>query len=138
MHSNRCKDLTTERTDITSRQDIETLIRLFYDQLLVDDLVGFLFTEVVQLNLEEHLPKLVDFWEDQLLGSHRYSGNPMRVHMHLHQQEPLRKEHFDRWLQHFNRTVDSLFTGPKAHLAKERALSIATVMQIKMAQLNGQ
>ncbi len=123
----------TARSDIATRYDIELVIREFYNRLLVDDLIGFLFTEVVHLNLDEHLPRLADFWEDQLLGSDRYSGNPLRVHMQLHLKEPLRKEHFDRWLLHFNQTVDSYFSGTKAHLAKERALSIATVMQIKLA-----
>ena len=120
--------------DITTRLDIELLIKNFYDKLLEDEVVGFLFTETVQLNLQEHLPKLVDFWEDQLIGSHKYSGNPMKVHMNLHLKEPLTKEHFDRWLLNFNQTVDAQFSGPKAHLAKERALSIATVMQIKILQ----
>ena len=122
----------SNKPDITTRADIELVIEKFYDKLLVDDLVGFLFTEVIQLNLKEHLPKLVDFWEDQLLGSYKYSGNPMRVHMDLHLKEPLKKEHFERWLQHFNETVDEHFSGMKAHLAKERAQSIATVMQIKV------
>lgn len=124
--------MAAEKTDIESRQDIETLIRLFYDQLLVDELVGFLFTEVVPLNMEEHLPKLVDFWEDQLLETNQYRGNPMMIHRQLHLKSPLKKEFFEQWLTLFNKTVDAQFAGPKANLAKERALSIATVMQIKL------
>jgi len=120
------------KTDITARTDIELIIGKFYDKLLVDNLVGFLFTQVVNLNLEEHLPKLVDFWEDQLLGTNNYSGNLMKKHIDLHLKEPLKKEHFDRWLLYFNQTVDTQFSGPKANLAKERALSIATVMRIKI------
>ncbi len=126
----------SEKPDISSRADIELVIKKFYDKLLVDELVGFLFNEVVQLNLSEHLPKLVDFWEDQLLNSKKYSGNPMRVHMNLHLKEPLKKEYFDRWLLLFNQTVDSHFSGLKAHLAKERAQSIATVMQIKVMSVS--
>lgn len=118
--------------NISSREDIELLIQKFYELLLVDELVGFIFTEIAHLNLEEHLPKLVDFWEDQLFATNNYAGNPMRVHMGLHLKEPLRKDYFDRWLQHFNQTVDAHFAGAKAHLMKERALSIATVMQIKL------
>lgn len=121
--------------DISSREDIELLIKEFYDKLLVDEVVGYLFTEVVALDLKEHLPRLVDFWEDQLLGTNNYSGNPMKVHLDLHQKEALQKAHFERWLNHFNQTVDAHFSGPKAHLAKERALSIATVIQIKTAQV---
>lgn len=123
--------MNTQR-DIRSREDIEIVIHKFYELLLEDELVGFIFTDIAHLNLEEHLPKLVDFWEDQLLGSQKYNGNPLHVHMDLHLKEPLRKEHFDRWLQHFNHTVDAHFAGAKAHLMKERALSIATVMQIKL------
>jgi hemoglobin len=47
----------------------------------------------------------------------------------------LQKHHFDTWLRYFKATVDELFEGERAFLAKERATSIATVMQIKMAQL---
>jgi len=53
----------------------------------------------------------------------------------LHQQSPLQKQHFETWLKYFNESVDELFEGEKAFLAKERALSIATVMQIKISQL---
>jgi hypothetical protein len=35
----------------------------------------------------------------------------------------------------FKATTDELFEGEKAFMAKERATSIATVMQIKIAQL---
>ncbi|MDB4655306.1 group III truncated hemoglobin [Flavobacteriales bacterium] len=121
--------------DIESRADLDLIVEKFYDHLLVDEVVGFLFTEVVKLNLKEHLPRLVDFWEDQLFGTRNYSGNPMRVHLQLHQKSALEKEHFNRWLELFNQTIDSHFSGPKAHLAKERALSIATVMQIKVASI---
>ncbi|MBI1288116.1 MAG: sec-independent protein translocase TatC [Flavobacteriales bacterium] len=122
-----------ERHDIATRADIEQLMQDFYELLLKDEVVSFLFTDVAKLDLEEHLPRLSDFWEDQLLGTNNYNGNPMRVHMDLHRKSALKKEHFDTWLMHFNRTVDARFAGPKAHLAKERALSIATVMQIKVA-----
>lgn len=125
----------SSNADITSRADIEIVIEDFYKKLLADELVGYIFTEVIQLNLAEHLPRLVDFWEDQLLGSNKYFGNPMRVHMNLHLKEPLQKEHFERWLQYFHETIDSRFQGPKAYLAKERALSIATVMQIKLMKV---
>jgi hemoglobin len=121
--------------DIESREDLNLLVRSFYDKLLEDEVVGYLFTEAIDLDLEAHFPRLVDFWEVQLLHSGRYEGNPMKVHLDLHQIEQLTKAHFDRWLELFNATVDAHFAGQKARLAKERALSIATVMQIKIAQL---
>ena len=126
--------METTKTDIATRADIELLMNVFYVRLLSDESISFLFTDVAKIDLEAHLPRLVDFWQDQLLGSSNYSGNPMHVHMSLHSEHALTKLHFDTWIGHFNRTIDENFSGPKAHLAKERALSIATVMQIKIAQ----
>ncbi len=60
----------------------------------------------------------------------------MQPHMVLHQKSPLQKHHFETWLSYFNEPVDELFEGEKASLAKERALIIATVMQIKIKQLS--
>lgn len=56
----------------------------------------------------------------------------MIVHTHLNQLTPLTKEHFKQWLKLFTGTVDELFEGSKANLAKERAHSIATIMEIKI------
>ena len=39
---------------------------------------------------------------------------------------------------HFKTTVDELFQGEVAHTAKSRAMSLATVMQIKIAEINKQ
>jgi len=55
--------------------------------------------------------------------------------MILHRQSPLKTHYFETWLRYFKATVDELFEGEKAFLAKQRATSIATVMQIKIAQL---
>jgi hemoglobin len=124
----------TTKPDISDRDDLAMLMRAFYERLLADDSIRFLFTDVAKIDLETHLPHLTDFWEAQLFGTGNYSGNPMNVHMQLHAKHALSSAHFDTWLVHFNRTVDDHFSGPKAHLMKERALSIATVMRIKIAQ----
>jgi hemoglobin len=59
----------------------------------------------------------------------------MQPHMALHQKSTLAKHHFDTWLGYFKQTVDELFQGQNAFIIKERATSIATVMQIKIKQL---
>ncbi|OPZ14298.1 MAG: hypothetical protein BWZ05_02362 [Bacteroidetes bacterium ADurb.BinA245] len=43
-------------------------------------------------------------------------------------------EHFNRWIELFTKTVDDLFEGTNATTIKQRAMSIATVMQIKIAK----
>ena len=60
----------------------------------------------------------------------------MEPHLALHEKHPLEKIHFDLWLHYFNTTIDELFTGEKTELAKERAKSIALLMQVKVEQMN--
>ncbi len=58
----------------------------------------------------------------------------MKIHLDINSKTPLLKHHFTTWLYYFNNTVDELFEGKIAEMSKQRALSIATVMQIKIAQ----
>ena len=121
--------------DISSRADLLQLVSNFYEKLLADDSINYLFTDIAKINLDHHIPVLVDFWDSILFQSDTYQKNAMQPHINLHQKSPLQPQHFETWLRYFNETVDELFEGEKAFLAKERALSIATVMKIKLMQL---
>ncbi len=123
------------KNDIRNREDLLQLVTLFYEKLLADDSISFLFTEVAKIDLGHHLPVLVDFWDNVLFQSDTYRKNAMQPHLALHQQSPLTKDHFVTWLRYFKESVDELFDGEKAFQAKERATSIATVMQIKISEL---
>ena len=125
------------KKDITDRNDLLQLLTLFYNKLLADKSISYLFTDVAKIDLPHHLGVLVDFWDSVLFQNDVYRKNAMQPHLVLHQKSPLQKHHFETWLRYFNETVDELFEGEKAFLAKERALSIATVMQIKVSQLRG-
>jgi len=46
----------------------------------------------------------------------------------------VKKKHFDQRVKVFMETVDELFEGEKAIMARQRAESIATVMQLKINQ----
>lgn len=120
------------KPDITSRADIEIFISAFYEAVKADAMIGFIFTEVVHLNWEKHIPLIVDFWETILLDNPVYTHNAMAVHNDLNKKIPLQKEHFHSWLQLFNAAVDEFFEGKTAALAKSRAKSIAAVMLFKM------
>jgi len=119
-------------TDIQTRADLELLMERFYAKLLADDSVNYIFTDVAQIDLERHLPHIVDFWEQTLLHSGIYRKNVLQIHLDLDAKERLTKKHFETWLFHFNTTVNEYFTGNISELIKTRALSIATVMQIKL------
>jgi hemoglobin len=123
------------KQDIRNREDIRLLMERFYDKLLADASISYLFTDVAKINLEHHFPVLVDFWDSILFQADTYQKNAMKPHLDLHQQSSLAAHHFKTWLGYFIDTVNELFDGDKAELAKQRATSIATVMQIKIIEL---
>ncbi|MEO7445783.1 MAG: group III truncated hemoglobin [Ferruginibacter sp.] len=122
------------KKDITAREDIVLLVDSFYHKIKKDDLIGFIFTDIARVNFEKHLPVMYDFFENMLFYTGTYSGNPMELHKQLDRLYPLTKLHFHRWTHLFTTTVDELFNGETAELAKQRALSIAQIMQIKIAE----
>ncbi|MFN8245962.1 MAG: group III truncated hemoglobin [Ferruginibacter sp.] len=117
------------KKDIRNRIDIELFVNNFYDRVKTDPVIGYIFTEIAKVNWERHLPVMYNFWENALFYSGTYKGNPLELHKHLHRVMPLEPRHFDQWIRIFNETIDELFNGPKADLAKERAYSIAQIMQ---------
>ncbi len=122
------------KRDIANREDIDLLMKVFYRRLLEDNSINYIFTDVVKIDIETHIPVIADFWESILFNRNIYHNNPMKIHLEMQTKTPLLKHHFDTWLGYFNTTVDEMFEGSVASKAKERALSIATVMQIKISQ----
>lgn len=120
------------KPDITSREDIQVLIDRFYDKVKTDDVIGFIFNEVAQVDWPKHLPVMYDFWEGVLLGNAVYRGNPMAKHIALDQQVALTPVHFDRWKTLFFETLDDLYEGTVATEARKRAESIAQLMMAKI------
>ena len=118
--------------DIETRDDIVSMLYSFYNRAFKDELIGRFFTEVVPLDLETHIPVIADFWESIVLGTRGYRKNVMEVHQHIHHLSAIKKEHLERWVFLFTGTVDALFKGDKAELMKQRARSIATLMDIKL------
>jgi hemoglobin len=121
------------KKDIASRKDIELLVDEFYSKIKKDELIGFIFSDIAKVNWEKHLPIMYDFFENMLFYTGLYTGNPMELHKYINRLFPLTDEHFKRWNGLFSSTVDELFKGDTANLVKMRAMSISTVMQIKIA-----
>jgi hemoglobin len=121
------------KKDIANRQDIQVLIDSFYTKVRQDHVIGYIFNEIARVDWPHHLPIMYDFWEGVLFQKGGYAGNPMIIHKQLHQQSPLTKEHFDQWLKLFLETIGEHFEGEKAELARQRAISIATTIRIKIS-----
>lgn len=120
--------------DIQNQDDLYLLVNFFYKKLLADTSISYIFTEVVKIKIEEHLPILVTFWSQAILGTGGYTNNLTDIHLNINKVEKLTPDLFKIWLQHFYTSVDENFMGEKAEKIKTQALNIATVMQIKIAQ----
>jgi hemoglobin len=121
-----------ERHDIRDRADCERLVRAFYGKALEDPIIGFIFTDVAKLDLEAHVPRITSFWETILLGAQSYGGGAFRPHAALHAKAPLREGHFARWLALWRTTVDELFAGERAELAKAHAERVARAFLMRL------
>jgi len=117
------------KNDILNRADIELLVDSFYNRVKADPVLKQFFKQV---EWEKHLKIMYDFWENAIFYTGTYSGNPINVHRHIHDKFPLDKEAFASWLTLFLQTADDLFEGEKTILIKQKAYSIATVMQMKI------
>ncbi len=118
--------------DITNSEDIKTLIDHFYTKVQEDEVIGYIFNDIAQVDWPKHLPVMYAFWEFLLLGtSDGYRGNPIQKHFDLHQKHALKAAHFDRWLQLFESSVNELFAGPTAENAKFRAFAISETWKPK-------
>jgi hemoglobin len=123
-----------KRKDIIQRKDIERLVNEFYERVKLDQTIGPIFTDVAHVNWDKHLPVMYDFWENIIFQTGNYTGNPMSAHFKIHEKHPFTKAHFTRWLAIFQETLNDCFQGPNTELARQRALSIATVIEIKLIQ----
>ena len=120
------------KTDITNKNDIIRLVNAFYEKIKLNPILSHYFTEVVRVNWERHLPIMYDFWENTIFYTGNYNGNPMRMHQGINRRHQFATTDFKEWLRLFTETVDEFFEGEKAELIKQRAHSIATIMQIKI------
>ena len=113
--------------DIQSPTDIRLLVDSFYNKARQDELLNPIFDHAIS-DWEHHLPTLYQFWERLLLGSTDYNGNPFSKHLNL----ALNSEHFVRWLELFNQTLDENFSGTKTEETKRQASNIAGSFQLRM------
>lgn len=79
---------------------IAVLVDRFYEKVRVDPLLGPVFNAAVH-DWDDHKRTLVSFWSSVALRAGSYRGNPMAVH----RPQPIRAEHFVRWLALWRETA---------------------------------
>lgn len=114
--------------DIENKTDIELMIRTFYASLLTNESIKPVFANT---DFEAHMPHMIAFWSFVLLDEEGYKTNVFDKHVNL----PIKENHFEIWLHHFESTINSLFKGEKAELAKLRAQTIAYTFKEKLRRM---
>jgi hemoglobin len=118
--------------DITTVDDIKILVDTFYTEVQKNELLASVFAKRITDDLwPVHLEKMYRFWSSILLYTHNYNGSPFDKHMGL----GIKPEHFETWLALFEKTIDSLYKGENANIAKERAQNIARIFEFKLSTL---
>jgi hemoglobin len=120
-----------EKKDILSLNDIKLLVNTFYDEAQKDMLLGPVFNARIK-DWDKHLNIMYTFWQTVILDAYTYKGAPFNKHVDL----PLEKVHFDHWVKLFSGVIDSLFEGPNANNAKQRASQFGMVFWSKMEYMH--
>ena len=114
--------------DIENKEDIKLMVDSFYGLVQKDALLGPIFNGVIKDGWTAHLETMCRFWQTVLLHEFAYKGSPFLPHKKL----PLELHHFERWLFHFNNSMDENFAGNIAEEAKWRAQKMAQMFLYKL------
>lgn len=121
------------KQDIANRADVELLINTFYGAIREEEVLGPIFNKIIE-DWDHHLALLADFWETNLFFVSKYKGNPAKVHQQVDEKVggTITQDHFFRWITLWTKTVDSLFEGERANIAKQRARKMSTHLFINL------
>ncbi|MFD0931244.1 group III truncated hemoglobin [Psychroflexus salinarum] len=121
------------KTDLTTRADVSKLVHRFYTKVRKNEEIGPFFNEMIK-DWDEHLEKLIDFWETNLFFKRKYKGNPKQAHINVDQNfnESIEQKHFGIWLNLWFETIDDYFEGDLANRAKNNARNMASHIFMQM------
>ncbi len=123
------------KKDLENRNDVARLVRTFYGRVRQDEMLGPIFNGIIK-DWEEHLEKLTDFWHGNLFFfvKTKYTGDPKTAHQSMDETigHSTTMDHFGRWINLWIATVDELYEGEKAALAKNQARKMATFLFLKI------
>jgi hemoglobin len=121
------------KREITHRAEVYLLVDEFYKKIRKDALLGPIFNTTIK-DWPKHLNHLTDFWETQLFFVSKFKGNPSLKHQLVDAQNKhsINSLHFGIWLNYWFETLDTLFQGERAELAKARARNLGTHLYLEI------
>lgn len=122
-----------ERKEIKGREEVSLLVRTFYARIRKEETLGPIFNGII-VDWEEHFETLIDFWESNLFRVRKYYGNPMLAHVSVDKKNnhAIDSKHFGIWLNLWYQTIDELFEGQVADMAKFKARKMSTNLFLAM------
>ncbi|WP_395945052.1 group III truncated hemoglobin [Brevundimonas sp.] len=111
---------------------IDALVETFYARVRDDRLIGPIFAARID-DWAPHLAQMKLFWSSVALSTGVYQGRPMPKHLPL----PIDARHFDRWLEIFVETANTLCPPVAAKHFIERARRIAESLELGIANAGG-
>ncbi|MDR3443580.1 MAG: group III truncated hemoglobin [Legionella sp.] len=115
-----------------TKEHIEQLVTHFYQKVQADELLGPVFNDVAQVNWDEHLPLLCQFWSSVMLKSNEYHGNAYQKHVFIKQLTSIKEEHFMRWLDLFKQEAINHLPKGAVEEIMQKALLIAGSLKYGM------
>lgn len=111
-----------------TRENIQTLITMFYAKIVKDEIVGPFFIaklgeDINNEHWKTHLETIVNFWCSLAFGKPKYDGNLFLPHTKLGRLE---RKTFEQWLTLFAETLDEVYVEAIALKFKERSRLIAS------------
>lgn len=117
------------KPDLTDRVAIESMVEGFYAKVLSDPILAPVFLEVAHIRIDEHLPRIVDYWSKMLHADKAYKRNTIAIHRDLHKKQAFRRMHYEQWLRLFLSNLDEQFDGPYTEKARRIARNVINNMQ---------
>ena len=114
--------IIAQRAESTSELAKATL------EVLADPQLAPIFLDVAGIQIEEHFPRIISYWEKLLLGKTDYQRHTMNIHREVDAQQQFTSEDFVRWYALFEATANQSFAGDKTERAKRVAKKIANNM----------
>ena len=120
------------KNDISNRTDIFMLVSAFYEKVRADDMLAPFFSGIA--DWDDHLERLTTFWESSLFLQTKYLGNPLEAHVKVDKAHghSINQEHFGHWMNLWFETIDELYEGQYANVAKNRARKMSTFLYLKI------
>jgi len=117
------------KPEIKERADVRLLVGTFYGKIRKHDILGPIFNNIIS-DWDGHFELLTDFWETQLFLKRKYFGNPVTAHQEVDEKmnHTITSQHFGLWLNEWFATIDELFEGETAWIAKNRAQKMSTML----------